>query len=355
MDARPLSQGQNLTHMRTLLAIVVIVVGLVLCLGGYITLQGVRNVVRASQSRRWPTTTGTVASADTSRTVSTSHPDRHTTIDDVTYSTHTVIRYRAAGHDYTTNVLFFGQTLGSSDPSEAELLRLRYPSGATVPISYDPAQPWLAVMRPGIHPEVFVLPAAGLAFSLPCLLVFYVLPAWKEALTRQPRFGTASPGIALVPAAFGFLFVALGLLALGAGISRIWNGHASERWPTTLGEVVFAKVESSETFDRETGTVSNTYAPTFVYRYQVNGIDHFNNLRRFGRIEGAGEDWAAEIAARYPVGTRLPVAYFPTDPDVAVLETGNDSQALWMPGVGLVVLLFGAAVFRWVVPGMMRG
>ena len=335
-----------------IMAVAAVGVALVLWLGGYLEFQGIRNVLRASASRSWPTTAGSVAAAETSKTTTT---DRDTQDVHVDYSTKTVVRYRVEGRDYTTNQIHFGQTLGSSDPSEAELQRLRYPPGAEVRVSYDPHQPWLGVLKPGVHGEAFWLPAAGLAFLLPAFALVLILPGMFRALGGPSGFSSGpDPTMAAVAAIAAFIFTALGLLGLGAGLGRMWNGHASQRWPTTLGEVVFAKVEASETHDDQTGDRNTTFSPSFVYRYDVEGVRHFNNLRRFGRVEGEGADWAADLAARYPVGTKVPVAYFPTDPDIAVLEPGNDSEALWLPGVALVAFLLGVASFIWIVPGVAR-
>jgi hypothetical protein len=336
--------------MRTLtMAAAVLAVALVAGFGGYLEFQGVRNVVRAAASKRWPTTAGSVIAAETSSTTST---DRETRETHVTYSTRTVVRYRVAGRDYGTNVIHFGQTLGSDDPSEAELQRLRYPPGAGVRVSYDPTQPWRGVLKPGVHAEAFNLPVAGLAFLLPMLAVVVMLPDMFRAWGGSDFNSGRDPAAAAVAAIMAFIFTGLGMMGLGIGLRRIWNGHASERWPTTLGEVVFAKVETSEAHDQQTEERSTVFSPRFVYRYEVDGVVHFNNLRRFGRVEGQGDDWASEIAARYPVGTRMQVAYFPTDPDIAVLETGSDREALWLPGVGLVAFLFGMAAFVWVVPAV---
>ena len=337
--------------MRILLnAATMLAVGAVLWLGAYLEWQGVRNVVRASRSQGWPSTSGKVIGAETSRDTST---DRDTRQVHVTYSAKTVVQYRAAGRDYATNQIFFGQTLGSSDPSEAELQRLRYPPGAGVPVYYDPRQPWLAVLRPGLHAEAFSLPAAGLAFLLPGLVVTVMLPRIFGTWSGKPDRPGRDMGMVVAASVMAFIFTALGLLALGAGLRRMWNGHAAERWPTTLAEVVFSKVESSDTRDSD-DTPSTTFSPSFVYRYEVHGVAHFNNLRRFGHIAGQGQDWAASLTARYPLGTRIPVAYSPADPDIAVLEPGNDSEALWLPGVGLFALLFGIAAFVWIVPGVTR-
>src|ERR1035438_4649934 len=63
----------------------------------------------------------------------------------IIYSADTVIQYGVAGKQYSTNLIHFGQTLGSGDASEAELQRLRYPVDAEVSVSYDPSQPWIGV------------------------------------------------------------------------------------------------------------------------------------------------------------------------------------------------------------------
>ena len=337
--------------MRFVIAAAALAIGLVLAFGGYIAFLGVRNVVRASESRRWPATEGIVVGADTTRSVDT---DRKTRIRHVTYSTKTVVQYRVGAQDYATNVIHFGQTLGSSDPSEAELQRLRYPPGAKVRVLYDPVRPWLAVLRPGIHADAFWLPAAGLAFLLPGVMAALMLPDWFRMTAGRDSFGHRDLAPAAVVAIMGFIFTALGVAGFGAGLARIWNGHASQRWPTTLGEVIFAKVTTSDSQEEDTGETNTTFSPSFVYRFEVDGAPHFNNLRRFGRVEGQGEDWARDIAARYPVGTHLQVAYLPTDPDIAVLEPGNDSEALWLPGVGLVALLFGLAAIIFIVPRVAR-
>ncbi len=48
------------------------------------------------------------------------------------------------------------------------------------------------------------------------------------------------------------------------------------------------------------------------------------------------------------------MSYFPTDPDVAVIEPGNTSAALVLPGIGAVLLLFSLAIFIWIVPAIVR-
>ena len=110
---------------------VAIAVGLVVAFGLYLFGIGLRNVGRAVASSRWPRTAGKVVRSDTKvqREV-----DKKTRDVSVIYSADTVIQYEVAGKHYATNLIHFGQTLGSGDASEAELQRLRYPVDGEVSV-----------------------------------------------------------------------------------------------------------------------------------------------------------------------------------------------------------------------------
>lgn len=357
---------------------VMVAIGLVAAFGLYLFGIGLRNVSRAVASARWPTTAGKVARSETKEQHDV---DRKTRDVSVTYSADTVIQYSAAGKEYSTNLIHFGQTLGSGDESEAELQRLRYPVDGAVSVRYDPNHPWIAVARPGLHAEAFWLPGAGLAFLLPALLamfvflnVFKTMPQQAQdddafAKSVQTAIDNAQRGIpppdvpfqppksapdAVMPAAagvFGAIFLSLGILALSSGAQRMWRASSSEQWPTVEGKVLFSKVNVNSARDSAHDRVE-TFSPEFVYTYEIAGVKHFNNLRRFGQIAGSAEDWAEDIAAHYPVGKAVRVHYYPADPDVAVLEPGRNSEGLWLPGAGLVALLFGLATLIWIVPAV---
>ena len=359
---------------------VAIAIGLVAALGLYLFGLGLRNVVRAAASSHWPRTAGKVVRSDTREQHDV---DRKTRDVSVIYSADTVIQYEVAGKGYSTDLIHFGQTLGSGDASEAELQRLRYPVGGEVPVSYDPSRPWIAAARPGLHAEAFWLPGAGLAFLLPAALsmavfltVFRAAPQQRrdddefkksvEAAIENGRRGIAPPDMPFRPpkdesdviapvvaGLMGAVFCGLGILALSSGAQRLWRGAASEHWPSVEGKVLFSRVNASDTRDSENRRAT-TFSPQFVYTYEVAGVKHFNNRRRFGQIEGSGEDWAEDIAARYQAGKGVRVYYFQADPDVAVLEPGNSSEGMWLPGVGLVALLFGLAALIWIVPAVAK-
>ena len=321
----------------------VIAIGLVVAFGLYLFVLGLSNLNRAVASSHWPRTAGKVVRSDTREQHDV---DKKTRAVSVIYSADTVIQYEVAGKTYSTNLIHFGQTLGSGDASEAELQRLRYPLNGAVPVSYDPSRPWIAAARPGLHAEAFWLPGAGLAFLLPAAVALFVFLTVFRSAPRQSDI--IAPVVAGLLAA---VFCGLGILALSSGAQRLWRGAASEHWPSVQGTVLFSRVNTSETQDSDDRR-STTFSPQFVYTYEVDGVKHFNNRRRFGQVEGSGEDWAEDIAMRYRAGKAVRVYYFQADPDVAVLEPGNNSEGLWLPGVGLVALLFGLATLIWVVPAV---
>ena len=97
---------------------VLIAVGLVVAFGLYLVGLGLRNVGRAVASSRWPRTAGKVVRSDTRELRDV---DKKTGDVSVIYSAGTAIQYEVAGKRYSTNLIHFGQTVGSGDASEAEL------------------------------------------------------------------------------------------------------------------------------------------------------------------------------------------------------------------------------------------
>lgn len=317
-------------------------IGMVGLIGLLILWPGCRNLWRAMMSPGWPTTEGTVVRSGMSGETSTGkHGDRSTM-----YSAEIVVRYQVGGRSYSTETLHFGQTLGSGDASDAELRHLRYPAGARIRVSYDPADPSVGAVKAGFDREVLWLPGAGLAFLLPAIM-FAVL---YRSLEHDSMLGM---GLGV----FAVIFCLIGLALLVPGLTNLWRAHTSLRWPVAPGTVVFALRDSSDSVTEDSEgneVVSTSESARLVYRYEVAGQRHFANVRVFGQLSGASADWADDIADRYPKGKTVSVAYHPQDPDLAVLEPGIDPEAYWLPGAGAAFLFFGIAVFVWGIPALTR-
>ena len=303
--------------------------------GLFLVGKGIANIRQAGASVHWPKTESVVSRSSTVASTSTSFSDKTT---NTSYSADLEFKYRVEGKDYATSIRHFGQTDGSTDSSEAELLRLRYPAGARVQVSYDPANPSVAAAEPGYQPDLLWLPGAGFFFVAPALMFLLLF-------LRDDSPGGLGPGIVM----FGAIFCLLGACGLIYGGSQLLLGRQSAGWLETTGEIVYGKLDTSESLTKteEYRQVQTSYGANLIYKYAVQGQTYYSNRRSFGQLAGSDEEWAAEIMAKYPPGARIPVSYSSDNPHLAVLEPGTSSEAFWLPGAGLASLLFGAAAMTF--------
>jgi hypothetical protein len=314
-------------------------------LGGWILFLGIRNLSRAVGSRHWPRTAAIVAQSGSR--AETQHTDYRGRGSSTMYSADIRFRYKVDGREYTTGVLHFGQIAGSGDSSDAELRRFRYPLGSEVTVAYNPDAPSIAAAEPGFDSEVLLLPGAGLAFSVPgiMLIVLYLGISRNNAL-----FGAGL-------ATFAGIFAALGLAFLTIGLVNLSRAYESRHWPQAPGVIAYGKIDSSvnvtkmENGDIESTTTSGDH---LVFQYEVNDKKHYSNVRLFGQIAASSSDWAQDIADRYAVGKQVMVSYSPENPDLGVLEPGIAREAFWLPGAGSAFLLFALAIFIWGIPALTR-
>jgi len=264
------------------------------------------------------------------------------------YTAHLVFAYEVDGRAYTTSIIRFGESLGSGDPSEPELQRLRYPEGARVRVAYDPKNPAVAVARPGLRPWGLAPVFAGMALLVAGAFVFL---AGRFMLSDAPV-------LPLILKLMVAVFVLIGLGVGAAGAFNLKDAWASRSWPVAPGRIVVQQGGESESrWEDSSGRRqgATTWSTSVVYAFEVDGVTHYANARRFGQIAGAGKEWASEIAARYPEGATVEVRYHPADPDRAVLEPGLSWDVLWLPGIGLAFFLFGLAAWAWAVPALTKG
>ena len=306
--------------------------------GGIILWMGLRSVWRGLASSHWPPVSGVVLHAGMTESQAKETGTRNTYI---FYSTKLAFRYQVNGQDYTTETVQFGRAIGSGDISSEAVLMLRYPAGTKVTVFYHPHDPALAAVKPGVNTDVAWYLCGGailILFGAFCVVGYL----WME------------PGFDLTPyitSFFWVVFMLFGVTILAPGLRNLWYAHASQGWPTTNGVIVYMEQEATGRVIQEnegrTGQFTMHGAP-LAYRYEVNGIQYFSNVRHFGQfISSSSQDWAEAILQRYPSGTGVPVSYCPTDPDLAALEPGINSESYYLPGAGLAFLLFGIAVMIW--------
>jgi hypothetical protein len=136
--------------------------------------------------------------------------------------------------------------------------------------------------------------------------------------------------------AFTWLFIVIGVVAIGCGAWNLLRSLRCAQWPTTEGVIETAKMER-----HSGGKHGDTYSASISYDYQVAGVHHLGTRLAFGAMSSSPK-YAQSILNRYPVGKRVQVHYAPDHPDEAVLETGVHGGTWICFGVGTVFVLFGA-------------
>ncbi|MBI5015269.1 MAG: DUF3592 domain-containing protein [Deltaproteobacteria bacterium] len=341
-------EGMTMNHSRwlsPLAATVLILIGLFL-LG-----LGCRNLWRAfaSPSSGWPVAAGTIRSSAVEEYRTGSSTSRNRTL---TFWASIVFEYSVNGQKYTSGTVSQGQSGGSADSSEAELLHLRYPKGAAVAVHYDPADPSIAVLEPGSSSDLFWPPGLGLMFLAPGIAF------WMVRGSHAAENGWVYLCGDLIAAGVGIAGAAM--LATGVGdLRRAWD---SRRWPVTPGVMVCSPqgpenstVQEEEERDAQrTATGGASRSTGLVYEYEVNGRTHYGRVWRWGGLSPSNLQSDPERARRYAVGQPVQVAYPPDHPDLAVLEPGVSSDAYWIPALGAFLLLAGLAMGLFAIPALAR-
>lgn len=149
----PFAPALNITpFMRAFLCIPML-------MGAPMLVHGTRNLILASRSTEWPTTTGAwlrdlpegaVTGIDAVR--------QHRGFD-------FVYRYETPEGPRFQSLRWLGQGTATGNDSESEIA-LSFPRGQPLTVFYNPADPDTAVLRTGIQPFTWALPGAGVAFIL---------------------------------------------------------------------------------------------------------------------------------------------------------------------------------------------
>ncbi len=139
------------------------------------------------------------------------------------------------------------------------------------------------------------------------------------------------------------LIAALGCYLAALGGRDVWLGLQSRQWPQAPGMVIPVQAEAGP----EAGAIA--------VRYAVRGRVYLTDRMRFGAQPGlAGRDELELWRWRYPAGRAVTVFYAPGAPELAVVRPGASSDAFWLPGLGLILLLAAAlvaALFRGAAGG----
>ena len=127
---------------------------------------GGRGLALGLRSRAWPTAQGSILS---------SQVDTQSSSDGTTYAPKVTYAYEAGGGHRSGSLVHGGGPVYISSQKYAQAIVDRYPQGAKVSVHYDPRDPSLSVLEPGIHWESLLLPGVGAGFFLVGLWVMVVM------------------------------------------------------------------------------------------------------------------------------------------------------------------------------------
>jgi len=104
------------------------------------------------------------------------------------------------------------------------------------------------------------------------------------------------------------------------------QAKASAAWPTAPGEILRVDLLAGLRSAGK-GRTRKVYWVELGYRYRVAGRELAGNRIAFGTFETTRRGEAEALAARYPAGQEIVVAYAPDTPEEAVLEPGTTAWA----------------------------
>ena len=168
------------------------IVPLMFVIGGLLFLfVGTWNLYRGYSSKNWPTTDGNVVSTEI-QTVRRRDSDRAF---DTDYRLLVRYRYVVQGNEYQSHQLRFGSMVHDEQAAAKEQQK-RYPRGKAVEVHYDPDNPSVAVLLPGVGAGGWVAMILGLVNALIGLGLLVWLPRLLANRSMVPRSPDSSDAAA---------------------------------------------------------------------------------------------------------------------------------------------------------------
>ena len=152
-----------------------------------------------------------------------------------------------------------------------------------------------------------------------------------------PLFGTLCGGF------FFLLFVGLGVFLIYRTQQSKKKAQVSQSWPSTPGQITDSHVSRSQSTDSD-GDTTTSYAARVAYTYQVGGETYSGHNIAFGFSPSYSSEAKAQAdAARYPVGSQVPVYYNPDKPSDAVLQRQASGSKVGLI-LGIIFIVVGVCI-----------
>jgi len=140
---------------------------------------------------------------------------------------------------------------------------------------------------------------------------------------------------------FAVILILLGAGFVVAGLVSKQRAKAASSWPNTQGVII--KSELIRHVSRSSGIQSTSYIPDLEYQYTVMGQVFTGKRLSFGTKNFTYEQ-SQEIAAKYPVGAKVPVYYNPNKSPDSILEMSPRGTGTLII-IGIVPIVLGVVLF----------
>lgn len=149
---------------------------------------------------------------------------------------------------------------------------------------------------------------------------------------------------------FAWTLVAIGGVSLGLGLSGLWLGCATSKWPRVEAEIVDSRtIARVDTPVRDHAGITPVAAhdrdafaaDAIAFRYEVNGVVHIGADVERGDLGLRTSAKSHALEHDHPIGSHTTVVVDPTDPENAYLLAGPSATAKTVTGVGAAFVLIG--------------
>ncbi|WP_083876531.1 DUF3592 domain-containing protein [Ideonella sp. B508-1] len=139
-------------------------------------------------------------------------------------------------------------------------------------------------------------------------------------------------------ALFG-ITLAIGAIPLAIkSMRRIRLYRQAQDWPKVPATITESSVREDTDGD---GT---SYLPEFSYRYSVSGREYRSSVHTEGLPFPSTEDAARQMVKKFAAGSTVQVAVNPTNPAVAVLDTGFPKPWYVLMVASIVAFVVGTSI-----------
>lgn len=137
------------------------------------------------------------------------------------------------------------------------------------------------------------------------------------------------------------LLLAVGMICAVWSGSYAYMGMSSSSWPTTNGVMCSSEIATHEGDRSPSGQRTTTYIAKVRYAYTIGNRQYMANRVCFGDYGSSGGGRARQVQVRYPAEATVLVHYHPSNPNIAVLETGATWFIFLWVSVGALFTLCG--------------